>query len=251
MRKAEFSLFCWMLLAAILCALPGCGQQEKELLVYSGKGLKEAVAELAQAFEEKYQVKVNVVYGGSQTMLATIQTTQQGDIFIPGGMRYIEEAGDLVTSHKIVAEHSANVVVRADNTKGIHSFQDLTRPGITLAIGNKDVCAIGVTTEKMFQQTGEPAAFFKNVTMKGATANELLDLVIQGEVDAAITHAHLLQLARAKGLRAIDIPPFLRGTLKVPVGLLRTSENRRLAELFSEFAATEGRKIFEKHGFGG
>lgn len=248
-KKVVFFSFLFFT-GAVVLFFSGCVKQEKKLIVYAGKGLKAAVEDIVRSFEQTHRVNVNVVYGGSQTLLTVIQKTQKGDVFIPGRLQYIEQAGDLVVNYKIIAEHRPVVVVRADNTKGIFSFQDLTRPGISLAIGNKEICALGESTEDLLERTGNLPDFLKNVTIHGSTASELLDLVVQGEVDAAITYSHLLTQAKSKELRRIDIPATFIQPLKIPLGVLRVSENRKIADLFCTFVDTEGRKIFEKHGFG-
>lgn len=227
-----------------------CTKHEKTLTVYAGKGLKAAMEDIVHTFEARHDVRVNVIYGGSQTILTVLQKTHKGDIFIPGGLQYIEQAGDLISSYQVVAEHKPLIVVRKDNTQEILSFQDLARPGIRLAIGNKKIAAIGRSTEHMFERTGNKDDYLKKIIILGSTANELLDLVIQGEVDAAITHAHLLHLPKSKELRGIDIPDSLMESLKIPLAVLRVSENQKTATLFSKFVATEGRQFFQEHGFG-
>lgn len=248
-KKAGFHIVL-LVTSAMLLYFAGSIEQEKRLTVYAGKGVKAAIEEIVHSFEQKHNVNVNVVYGGSQTLLSVIQTTKKGDIFIPGGRQYIEKAGDLVAYSKIIAEHRPAVMVRADNTKGIVSFQDLTRPGIRLAIGNPKICALGQVTHKLLERTGNQSDFLKNVVVQGSTATELLGLVALGEVDATITHAHLLKLPTAKGLRKIDIPASLIESLKIPVGVLRVSENREIADQFYLFIETEGRDFFKRHGFG-
>ena len=248
-KKAVFLIFL-LFTGAVVLFFSGCAKQEKKLIVYAGKGLKAPMEDIVRSFEQRHEVYVNVIYGGSQTLLTVIQKTQKGDVFIAGGLHYIKQAGDLVAYYKIIAEHRPAVVVRADNTKGIFSFQDLTRQGISLAIGNKEICALGEATEELLERTGNLPDFLKNVIFHGSTANELLDLVVQGEVDAAITYAHLLALPKSKELRRIDIPASFIQPLKIPLGVLRVSENRRIADLFCTFVDTEGREIFKKHGFG-
>jgi len=248
-KKAVFFTFL-LFTGAIILFFSGCANQDKKLIVFAGKGLKVAVEDIVHSFEQKYRVNVNVVYGGSQTLLTVIQKTHKGDIFIPGRLQYIEQADDLVAYYKIIAEHRPAVVVRSDNTKEIFSFQDLTRPGISLAIGNKNTCALGMITEELLERSGKLPDFLKNVVIQAATADELLDLVVNGEVDAAITHAHLLTLPKSKELRRVDIPASFIQPQKIPLGVLRVSENRKIADLFCTFVDTEGSEIFKKHGFG-
>lgn len=246
MRLAVFMAFIFVL--STISA--GCDKKEETLVVYAGKGLRVGVEDIVKSFEEKHKISVDVVYGGSQTILTVLKNTGKGDMFIPGDITYLKEAGEFIEQYQVIATHIPVVVVRVDNQKKIQSFFDLANPGVTLAIGNKNTCAIGAGTDYIFNQTGNKESYLKNVTIESPTANELLDMVIQKEVDATINFAHLLNLQKAEDLMKIEIPANLISPLEIPVAILNTSENKKNATLFANFAAKEGKQIFKKHGFG-
>lgn len=57
--------------------------KEKEtLFVYSGAGLKKPMDEIAQKFEKENNVKVEYSYAGSAQLIAQIETSHKGDVFI-------------------------------------------------------------------------------------------------------------------------------------------------------------------------
>ena len=241
------------LIAAIgihACLLTGCEKSQKSLLVYSGKGLKNAMDEIKQSFEQKHGIGIEIIYAGSNTILSTIKKTRKGDVFIPGSVTYIEEGIDFVENHKFVSRHVPAFCVLADNPKDLKSFDELSKPGVKIAVGNKNMCACGKVTENIFTKSGKGVEFKKNIIITASTVNEMLDLVVQGEVDAALIWADMMKWKTAKDLKIIEIPPAFNQINEIHVSLLRTTTDRESAALFVDFVATEGISIFKKHGFG-
>ena len=234
-----------------LVLLAGCEKKEKpSLLVYSGTGITIAMEDIKQVFEQKYKIRLNIVYAGSNTCLKTIQETKKGDIYIPGSVSFIKKAGKLVTNDHYVALHVPTFAVRIDNPKDIQSFDDLLRPGVKLATGYKSMCALGIAATKIISATGRKDDFEKNIIMNGSTAKEMLKLLIDGDVDASMIWADMLTWPESKDLKMIKIPPAINKIKKIHVAVLATTVDKKNADLFATFVATEGKDIFTKHGFG-
>lgn len=253
MMKSGKIIFFLSILFIGICtlSLPGCGGEQQTLIVYAGKGLKPAIDELKQAFEKKHGVKINVIYGGSNTLLTTIQKTRKGDVFIPGSLNATKKGEPLITALQYVGTHTPIFTVRKNNPGKLKTYEDLIRPGIRLAVGNKHMCAIGKTAEKIAASAMEKQLdFTKNITITGSTVNELLHLVIEKEVDASLIWAEMLQWPEADNLVMIEIPAAINHVEKIHVATLATATNPKLAATFAEFTATEGKAIFTKHGFG-
>jgi molybdate transport system substrate-binding protein len=228
----------------------GCGKQEKELTVYCGKGLQRAMEEVKETFASTYDVNVHMVYAGSETLLKTIKKTGKGDIFIPGSVNFIRASGELVLQHRYVADHLPIFAIRKDNPKVIQSFSDLLRPGLKLAVGNKDMCAIGRIAESIIKDSDREQEFTTNIAITGSTVNELLDLVLRREVDAALIWADMLSWPEARELQGIEIPGTINKPKEIHVAVLSTAVEKKTALLFADFVATEGGIFFRKHGFG-
>lgn len=234
-----------------LCCLVviGCSREVEPLVIYSGKGLRNAMEEVVLTFEQEYRIPTSVVFAGSDTLLATLEKTRRGDVFVPGSALYLKRAGDLVVSDQYVARHVPSFAVRRDNPGDIDSFVDLLRPGVRLAVGNPDMCAVGRVAADISQAMED--GFEHNVVVTGSTVNELLDLVVQGEVDAALVWADMLQWPQAEPLRVVPIPAAINRPKEIRVAVLATTTDREHATLFADFVATRGREIFRRHGFGG
>ncbi len=237
------------IIGAAVFLVAGCGQDETPIDVYAGKGLRLAVEEAKVAFEQKEGISVSVIYAGSNTLLSTIQTTGRGDVYIPGSESYIKKAGELIQSHVFVAHHVPIFAVNPNKKSQIRSFADLIKPGVRIAVGNKQMAAIGRVTEAILKSAGPDETFRENITTTSSTVNELLHMVVNGSVDASLIWSDMLLWDGAGGLIPVSIPDHLKEIKDIRAGVLTTSKNPIRAEKFVQFMANEGRAIFIKHGF--
>ena len=249
-RRGIGSFILLALLGVTLVFGAGCSRETEPLVVYAGKGLKNAMDEVAQSFEQRDGSPVSIIYAGSSILLTTLQKTRKGDVFVPGSSSYIKKAGELATTDQYVALHLPVFIVRVDNPKNLRTYSDLLAPGVRIAVGNKDMCAIGRVAEAILSDSDSQESFRHNIVITGSTVNELLHLVVHGEVDAALGWADMLQWPEAKELQPVAIPDSLNKPKEIRVAVLTTSIVPKRAARFADFVATEGRAIFTKHGYG-
>ena len=239
-----------IIVITLILLLGGCSQPSNNLLIYSGKGLKFAVDEIIENFKKEEGVSVSVVYAGSKTLLDTIRKTHKGDIYIPGSNTYITDAGDLITRSEFVAYHVPTFVVSPNKSKELKTFEDLLKPGVRIAAGNKRMAAIGRVTEQILKNASAVKKQNKSIVITASTVNELLQLVAQNKVDAALIWRDMMKWDAAIGLTEVKIPDSINKIKKIFVGKLSTTTDSELAERFLEYATSkEGRLIFQKHGF--
>lgn len=112
------------------------------------------------------------------------------------------------------------------------------------------MCAIGRVGEAILKDSEPEKNFRSNIVVKGSTVNELLNLVRDEEVDAALAWDDMRKWDSAKKLGHIVIPAKMNKIKEIRVATLSTSTNPKQAARFAKFVATEGRSIFLKHGFG-
>lgn len=240
----------FVVLGVIFALLGGCSQETEPLVVYAGKGLKNAMEEVKQSFELQDGTTVSIIYAGSDTLLTTLQNTHKGDILIPGSSSYIKKAGELVTADHFVAHHVPGFAVRADTSKNLRTYTDLLVPGVRIAVGNKNMCAIGRVGESILNDCESISSFRNNIVVTGSTVNELLRLLINKEVDAALIWSDMLQWPEATELQHIPLPDDINKPKEIWVAVLSTSTDPERASRFADFVASEGKAIFIKHGFG-
>ena len=104
MKKRPLQVIAASLLALLVTVFfVGCGktappaptgetQTKTPLFAYVGANLKDPVSELAQKYEEKTGVKVEMTFHNSGTLINQLEMMKKGDIYMPGGMPYVEKA---------------------------------------------------------------------------------------------------------------------------------------------------------------
>ncbi|MBL7005137.1 MAG: molybdate ABC transporter substrate-binding protein, partial [Gammaproteobacteria bacterium] len=224
-------------------------QSEDPLMVYSGKGLKRAVDDVVKSYEHKYQIPVSVVYAGSNTLLTTIQETHVGDIFIAGSKPYIKKLDNLVKHSQYLVKHVPVFIVRKNNFKNIKTYDDLLNEKVSIAIGNKDMAAVGRVAEAIAEISKKSADFSQNITTQATTVNVLLELVNTSKVDAAIVWEDMLTWKTSDNLEIIRIPNQINQVKEVWVATLNTTNDLERSKHFFDYIKSDGIKFFEKHGF--
>ena len=249
MNTPATSQFHQMVLAILLFALAGCSAPES-LIIYSGNGLQSAVDELTDTFGGDEGVTINVVYAGSHSLLDTIRKTSKGDIYIPGSHSYIETAGALVVASETVGMHVPTFAVDGRKQDAPRTYTELLKPGLRIATGNDRLAAIGRATEAILAAADSRQDFRPNIVVTASTASELLQLVLDGEVDAALIWKDMLQWPQASGLAEVEIPQTINQPKQISVAVLSTSRNPTLSMRFLRYASSDqGRAIFARHGF--
>lgn len=226
------------------------------LLIYSGAGLKCAMDELGGEFEDEMGVDVDIIYGGSGHIFGQLSTSRRGDIFIPGAEYYtkqgIQEGLLYENQTRNVTYHIPCILVQKGNPKNISSFDDLARPGIKVALGSAEQCAIGRLSKEMLEKQGlykEIKA--NNLEVTTATVNELLMHVAIGTVDATIVWEDNVGTLMKQGkVDAIEIDPSKNIIKTIPLSVTRCTKNTNLAKEFRDFTCSkEGLRIWEENGF--
>ena len=249
MSKRMITLLLLLVLGVCVLFAVEYAPKDKTLIVYAGKGLQKAMEEVKVVFEEKHGIQLDILYAGSVSILRTIRETERGDVFVPGAVHVLEEHPDLVDNQQYVALHVPMVGIHKDNPKEIRSFDDLAKPGVRISVGNTKMCSMGEVADKIFGKSALKEGLAKNIVIRSPTVIELLNLVIKKEVDAAIIWRDTMHWPEFKDLIGIEIPPDINEISEIHVAVLTTSEHKKSAQLFADFVASEGKTIFEKHGF--
>jgi molybdate transport system substrate-binding protein len=250
-----------MLLVCVCCLLflagcrPPAGTSQAPpptLLLYSGAGLREPVAELAETFGSRHGVKIETDYAGSEVLLSRIKLTGQGDLYLPGDVYYVEqaEAENLVAEKATVCYLVPVILVQKGNPKGIRTVKDLLQAGVKLGLGDAQACAIGRNCEQIFQRAGVSAeSLAEHVAFRALTVNELGTDVAVGALDAAIVW-DAVAASFADKTDAVAIPAEQNAVSTVAVGVLRSSRHPDLAQQFVAFLTSpEASAIFAKHHY--
>ncbi len=243
-----------LLFAALSLAL---WAETPRLLIFAGSASKPPTQEAARAFTQKTGISVDLVFGGSGYVLSQMKLTRKGDLYFPGSSDYMEIAKrqHLVDpkSEKIIVYLVPAITVAKGNPKQIHSLEDLTRPGIKVAIANPDGVCLGAYAVEILEKNFTPEqkkAFRKNLINYTASCAKTATAVSLHQVDAVIGW----RVFGHWDPRRIETVPIKASRLVrigyIPIAVSRFSRHPELAKRFIDFLlSSEGRKIFAKYHY--
>lgn len=248
MRK----IFSFTIILMLVISFISCKRSEKEeLLLFVGAGMKKPMDELKEMYERERSVKINIVYGGSGSILSQIETTKRGDIFMPGSMYHYKVAEDkgLVEKGIEFLYHIPVIIVKKNNPKGINNLFDLSKKGIKLALGDEEAVAIGPVTKEILEKAGIYKKVEKNVVVREGTVSKLVLDVNSEFVDASIVwRSSAIQFG--EDLKIIPIENKYNVIKTIPIGVVKFTKNYKLSRNFVSFITSyKGKSIFEKYGF--
>lgn len=226
-------------------------KEPKTLFAYVGANLKEPVTEIANAYEQKTGVKVELTFNNAGSLLNQLETMKKGDIYMPGGMSFIDKAkekGHIEDVAGPIAYHTPVIITPKGNPGNITSINDLTKEGVKLIIPDKEATAIGKTVFKIFNKLKIVSEVEKNILASVETPAKVLASIVMGQGNAGIVEYSNTFKEREK-IEIIEIDPQVNETEEIPVALLKYSPDKEEAAEFIKFVKEEGPTIFGNYGF--
>lgn len=235
-------------------ATPSGSEATSELLMYCAAGMRYPLEQIAEKYEAECGVRVNLQYGGSNTLLNQLEVNKTGDLFLAGDASYVrlaEEKGLTVEAFTLAVMKPV-IAVKAGNPKNIKSVADLAREDVKVALGDPDAAAIGKTTRELLSASGHWATLEPRVTQSGVfkpTVNEVANAVKLGSVDAGILWDSTV--VQYNELTAVEVSELDAGTANIEVGVVSFSKNPRAAIHFARYlsARDRGLETFRATGF--
>ncbi len=224
--------------------------QESEagpLLVYCAAGIRPPVEQLQAAFGGKVQMQ----YGGSQTLLANLQASRTGDLYIPADDTYLEllRAQGLLREVLPLAEVRPVLAVRKGNPLQVRSLADLRRPELKLSLPLPEAAAAGKLVKEALLKSGHWKDLEKAARVTKTTVNEVANDLKLGAADAGfVWDATVRQYPE---LEAVDLPELASSRGSVSAAVLATSRWPQMTLRFARFlsSAEGGAEAFRKAGY--
>jgi molybdate transport system substrate-binding protein len=255
-----------LIVVLVLLLRQGSPQPEpgkKYLILYCAAGMRVPVEEISSAYEEQYQVHIEIQYAGSNSLLNQLQVNKyaEADLYLAADDYYTDKAVELgLAAETIPIAHQRPVIaVSKENPKQIKSLDDLLKPGVAVAVGNPEQAAIGKTIKKQLEKiqvdgTNRWVQLEEQVTREGVfkpTVNEIANDVKIGAVDAALVWDSTVTMPKYRNeLEAIPVPELANDPNLISIAVLRSSTDPTAALKFARFltARDQGLKTFEKYG---
>ncbi len=227
----------------------GSAAPGKRLLVFCAAALKAPMEAASKQFEEEAGVGVDLQFGGSQTLLASIQASRKGDLYVPADDSYVRvaaEKGLSIESFPLV-RMTLVIGVSRGNPKRIRALDDLLRPDVRLAQANPDAAAVGKVTRTLLEKTGQWTALESKTAVFKPTVNDVANDIKLGAVDAGFLWDALAR--QYPELEIVRVPLFEKAQAIIPAVVLRTSVAPENARRFAQFLTGPGLKNFERLGY--
>jgi molybdate transport system substrate-binding protein len=211
------------------------------------------MSQIASIIEQRENVKISILKGGSGDLFDAIRFNQIGDLYLPGSESYIEQsiAEGLVSRTVHVGYNKAAIMVREGNPKSVPSSLDaLKNPDLYVVIGNPNSGSIGKETKKILTAADIFDEVMNNAKELTTDSKRLVSVLKKGEADLVINwYATSTWEENAPFIDAVSIDEKLAEKKRLMLGLLTTSKHPVIANKFMDFAASvEGQQIFDRYG---
>ena len=245
MRGIGVSCWCWWV--GLTLFLGGCGdgtaESPRSLTVFCGSASKPAMEKIAVSFQEETGIAAELIFGGSGTLLAQLELTGKGEIYLPGSPDYIikgEKKGLLVSkSDRIVAYLVPAIITPADNPAKIESLEDLARPGVRVGIGNPETVCLGLYAVELLERSGLLEAVFANVVTFGSSCSKTANLASMGQVDG-ILGWRVFHDWNPSRMKCVPIAPErIPRVSYIPIAIPTCTKDVELSRRFIEFVLSE------------
>ncbi|SFW61758.1 molybdate ABC transporter substrate-binding protein [Amycolatopsis australiensis] len=218
------------------------------LTVFAAASLTESFTALGKEFEAQHPgVAVKFSFAGSSGLVQQLTNGAKADVFASADQATMDKAvqGGVIDGQPTVfATNKLAIAVAPGNPKGIKSFADLNKPGLTVVTCAPQV-PCGAATQKVEQSTG--------VTLKPKSeeqdVKQVLNKVASGDADAGLVYVTDTTSAAGK-VDKVDFPEAGQAVNSYPIAAVKGGQ-AALAHQFEEFVlGSEGKTELAKAGFG-
>lgn len=220
------------------------------LTIYCAASNKSVLEAIRRDFEQAYGTRLEIQYGPSQTLLASLEVTGVGDLYLPADDSYLALARGrkLTAEHFPLAEMNAVLAVPKGNPKHIMHLEDLLRDDVRLAQASAETAAIGKLTREALTSSGQWKALSDRTAVYKTTVNEVANDVKVGAVDAGIVFDAVLH--DYDSLEAVSLPELAAVKAHVAVAVLKSSAQPRQALHFARYLASRDKGLLRYREFG-
>jgi molybdate transport system substrate-binding protein len=240
---------CAVALAFLLSlAVAGCGSSDDDLLVSAATSLKAGFTDYGQQFGG---ANVQFSFAGSDELAAQIRSGAKPDVFAAANTKLPDQLyrEGKVEKPKVFATNRLVLAIPANGTE-VSSIDDLTSPGVKIAIGSASV-PIGSYTRKVLARL-RPArrkAILANVRSSEPDVGGISAKLTQGAVDAGFLYITDVKATNGR-LRAIELPAKLQPAVAYGVAIVKGASNHGAAEDFVDGLLNgDGAAALAKAGF--
>jgi molybdenum ABC transporter molybdate-binding protein len=242
-----------IVLAASLLRGPAATSESvgpEPLVVYCAASNKSVFEAIRADYEREYKTPLHVQYGPSQTLLASLEVSGKGDLYLPADDSYLKIARErkLLAEQFPLAQMQAVIATPKGNPKNVKGLDDLLRDGVRIAQASPEGAAIGKLTRESLSAIDRWDELHARTTVYKTTVNEVANDVKVGAVDAGIVFDAVLH--DYETLEGVAIPELADVKAKVSVAVLESSRRPKQALHFARYMAARDKGLARYREFG-
>lgn len=227
---------------------PSSASAGDAIMVFAAASLKSAFTDIADQYKtDNPGSSVEFSFAGSSDLVTQLTQGASADVFASADTRNMDkaaQAGLLAGNPVNFATNTLTIAVAPGNPKGITSFHDLTKPGVSVVVCAPPVPCGGATqqVEKVTGVTLAPVSEESSVT-------DVLNKVTTGQADAGLVYVTDAAGAGDK-VTAVPFPESAQAVNTYPIAVLKQSKHSAAAQRFVDLVTGEaGQKALAKAGF--
>ena len=246
--------FLYVVLAICICLAAlnaGCWRDnEPRLLVFAAASLAEPLEEIRKHYQAESFGKVEISYGGSQTLAQQIANGAPADILISAGnlpINFLERQGRIRYIEELALTNE--IVIATDVNMHLTSIHDLTDSKFKrVALPDPALAPAGVYIQSALKQAGIWVELNPKIIM-GADASATTAILRTGNVDVALVYFTDVQKRNDVKIHKL-FPKESYPPINYPVGFIEGSEHFDLASTFIAYVqGPQSLEVFQNAGF--
>ncbi len=244
-----------VLAVALALGLAACGGDDGgsedggEITVLAASSLTESFTTLKDQFEKEHPgVEVKLAFDSSATLAAQAVEGAPADVLATADEATMADAvdGDALDGDPTTfATNSLTLVVPVDNPAGITSFADIDSAGVDYV-----VCVPTAPCGKSSASVLGDQGIGQDPVSEEIDVKAVLQKVVSGEADAGLVYTTDATSA-GNEVKSFEAPGADELLQTYPIGLLRQTQDKSLAQEFIDLATSEaGQQVLQDAGFG-
>lgn len=224
-----------------------------ELKVSAAASLSETMTEISSLFEKERGEKLQLNFGGSNSLARQIKAGAPCDVFFSADEASLNQltAEDLVHQNSMtkLLGNSLVVITPSNSPLKIASAADLTSPKIRrLALGDPAAVPAGVYA-KQWLESQKAWDAIKGRVVATENVRGALAAVASGNAEAGVVYKTDAMISKEITV-AFEVPVADAPAIVYPIAATKSSPDPGKAIAFIEFLKTEkAAAVFKKHGF--
>lgn len=245
-----FLIGAFCLLAITACSKKDTEDKPRELELLCGSSFPKPMEQLCAEFTTQTGIHVPMTIAGSEDFLPLVKAGQKGDILVTHDpyLDYVRDANALF-DYVHVGFVAPVLAVQKGNPKGLTSIEDLTRPGLKVALSNPEYSTCGKMIFAFLDKKGIKEAVMKNIENRLTKGHSTLGNFLKTQaVDAVIMWNGVAHTFR-DSLDVVKTPYEYDEEIRVHIIGLSYSKEPEALRQFINFVRTKGPEIFTEYGY--